>query len=125
MYLIPIILPPDGSTRMIWIPSSAISLLHSCPTAGFWPQDYAFVYTPVWFTDLGTNVEVTASYAGSEFLVSGFWPDWTGSGAAGQPAIVHESSGESDVSVLGIDATFRGHPENAFRLLGNAIFSSQ
>ncbi|MEJ2599175.1 MAG: M14 family zinc carboxypeptidase [Anaerolineales bacterium] len=93
--------------------------------AGFWQQDYAFVYYPVWFSDLGADVEVTASYAGGDFLVSGFWPGWMESGAAGQAAIVHQSSGERDVSVLGIDATFRGHPENAFRLLGNAIFSSQ
>jgi hypothetical protein len=93
--------------------------------AGFWQQDYAFIYYPVWFSNLGADVQVTASYAGGEFLVSGFWPGWMESGAAGQPAIVHEKSGDSEVSLFGIDTTFRGHPENAFRLLGNAIFSGQ
>jgi len=93
--------------------------------AGFWQQDYAFIYYPVWFSNLGADVQVTASYADNEFLVSGFWPGWMESGAAGQPAIVHERSGESEVSLLGIDSTFRGHPENAFRLLGNIIFGGQ
>lgn len=93
--------------------------------AGGFPQgDYAFVYNPVWFSGLGENVEVTASLLGGDFLVSGFWPGWQESSAAGSPVIIHERAGLSDVVALGIDATFRGHPENAFRLLGAAIFDA-
>lgn len=93
--------------------------------AGFLSEDSAFVYSPVWFTALGPDVQVTAWLAQDDFLISGYWPGWRESEATGQPIIVNQSSGDQDTSVLGIDATFRGHPENAFRLLGNAIFASQ
>jgi hypothetical protein len=93
--------------------------------AGFPAQDSAFVFTPVWFTSLGTGVETTASLLSGDFFVSGFWPGWQGSGAAGYPVIVHGTyGGTGDGALFGIDATFRGHPENAFRLVGNAIFDA-
>jgi hypothetical protein len=91
--------------------------------AGFRAEDYAFVYNPEWFTRLGDGVEVTASINDGDFLVSGFWPDWQSSGASGMPVIVNRTSGSSAVTLVGIDATFRGHPENTFRLLGNAIYN--
>lgn len=95
-------------------------------SAGFWSDDYAFMNYSVWFTNLGPEVEVSASIKDDAgFFVSGFWPGWEISSAAGSPIIVHQSAGDLDASLLGIDATFRGHPENAFRLIGNAIFASQ
>lgn len=62
--------------------------------------------------------------AAGDFLVSGYWPDWELSGAAGQPMVVSGDygAGDADVTLIGIDATFRGHPENTFRLVGNGIF---
>jgi len=54
-------------------------------SAGFDEQDYAFVYGPGWFTEMGTGVEIAASYAQGDFLESGYWPGWENSGAAGQP----------------------------------------
>jgi hypothetical protein len=91
-------------------------------SAGFQENGYAFVYRSVWFTDW-TGLDVSASIADNDFLVSGFWLGWPTSGAGGMPIIVHGSSGDSDVVLIGMDATFRGHPENTFRLLGNAIYS--
>jgi hypothetical protein len=93
-------------------------------SAGFQSDGYAFVYRSVWFTDW-TGLDVSASIDGGDFLVAGFWPDWQTSGAAGMPIIVHGANGDSDVVLIGMDATFRGHPENTFRLLGNAIYSGQ
>ena len=90
--------------------------------AGFQEDGFAFVYSSVWFTDWA-GLEVSANIDDGEYLVSGFWPEWQTSGAAGMPIIVHETSGDSDVILIGVDATFRGHPENTFRLLGNAIYS--
>ncbi len=89
---------------------------------GFLDQDYAFVYNPSWFTTLGAGVVSSAAFADGDFLVSGYWPGWDGSGAAGMPVIVHSSAGASDRTLIGLDVTFRGHPENTFRLLANAIF---
>jgi hypothetical protein len=92
--------------------------------AGGYPdQDYAFVFTPAWFTNLGAGVTSSAEFAVGDFIVSGFWPGWGVSGAAGSPVIVHSSNGDSDVALVGLDLTFRGHPENSFRLLANAIYN--
>jgi len=90
--------------------------------AGFREQDYAFVYSPVWFTELGEGVVTSASLVEGDFLVSGYWPGWSESGAAGMPVVIHSEQGLADITLFGLDITFRGHPENTFRLLGNAIF---
>jgi hypothetical protein len=90
---------------------------------GFLDQDYAFVFTPAWFTRLGAGVVSSAKFANGDFIVSGFWPFWGDSGAAGSPVVVHSSAGDSDTALIGLDVTFRGHPENTFRLLGNAIYN--
>lgn len=90
---------------------------------GFPNEDYAFVYTPAWFTRLGTDVVSSAEFSAGDFIVSGFWPDWQGSGAAGSPVVVHGADGDSDTTLIGLDVTFRGHPENTFRLLANAIYN--
>jgi len=92
--------------------------------AGGYPDyDYAFVYGPAWFTRLGADVVASAELGTGDFLVSGYWPGWQGSGAAGKPVVAHGSTGDSDIILIGIDTTFRAHPENTFRLLGNAIYS--
>jgi hypothetical protein len=89
---------------------------------GFRDEEVAFVFTPAWFTNLGPEVDVVATMGAGDFLVSGYWPGWEATGAAGQPVVVSGDAGDSDVTLIGLDATFRGHPENAFRLLGNGIF---
>jgi hypothetical protein len=94
--------------------------------AGFVQNDYAFVYYPLWFTGLAEGVQVSARYDDGDFLISGFWTDWPTSGAKGAPVIVHGSNGDKgiqDFTLMGIDVTFRGHPENTFRLVGNAIYN--
>ena len=88
---------------------------------GFPGHDYAFVHTPAWFTRLGDDVISSAQFSNPDFLVSGYWPGWQISGAAGEHVAVHYSEGNSDTTLIGLDVTFRGHPENTFRLLGNAI----
>jgi hypothetical protein len=90
---------------------------------GFLDEDYAFVYTPAWFTRLGAGVTSSAEFSAGDFIVSGFWPDWNVSGAANSPVVVHGSDGDSDTTLIGLDVTFRGHPENTFRLLANAIYN--
>ncbi len=91
---------------------------------GFRDADYAYVEGPTWFPTLGAGVSTAATMGSADFFLSGYWPGWPVSGAASQPVIVHTANGDSDVTLIGLDATFRGHPENTFRLLGNAIFGS-
>ena len=91
--------------------------------AGFLEDDYAFVYRSVWFTDWD-DLEVTATIGDGDFLVSGFWEDWQISGAGTMPIVIHtDLENASDITLIGYNPTFRGHPENTFRMLGNAIFS--
>lgn len=94
--------------------------------AGLELEDFAFVYYPLWFTRLGDGIQVSARYDEGDFLVSGFWVDWATSGAQGMPVVVHGANGVDgiqDFTLIGIDATFRGHPENTFRVVGNAIYN--
>jgi hypothetical protein len=91
--------------------------------AGFNSQDYAFVYYPLWFTHLGTGASrVVATFDGPEFVVSGYWPGWQTSGAEDMPVVLSGLYGDGSYTLVGIDATFRVHPENTFRLIGNAIY---
>jgi hypothetical protein len=116
----------DATVEYGYIPGNAIVNIDYNPNdpvaAGFREDGYAFVYRSVWFTDW-SGMEVSAQFDGGAVLVSGFWEDWQTSGAAGMPVILHQSEDEADVTLIGIDATFRGHPENTFRILGNAILN--
>lgn len=92
--------------------------------AGFPEQGYAFVYRSVWFTSWPKEMQVSARIDdGADFLVSGYWQDWQNSSAAGMPVVLHNSEGIADVTLIGINNTFRGHPEDSFRILGNAIYA--
>jgi hypothetical protein len=92
--------------------------------AGFRQDGYAFVQSPIVFAPAGNELEVAATVDGGAFVVSGYWPGWQDSGAGGMPVILYQDGGATDVTLIGLDATFRGHPENTFRLVGNAIYSS-
>ncbi|MDT8306963.1 MAG: M14 family zinc carboxypeptidase [Anaerolineae bacterium] len=93
-------------------------------SAGFQPEGYAFMNDSAYFFDLEDGVTVAATINDSaEFLVSGFWPGWQESGAAGLPVVIHNAEGEQDTALIGFDATFRAHPEDSFRLVANAIYA--
>jgi hypothetical protein len=92
--------------------------------AGFRQDGYAFGYNPLVFVSVGDGVEVVATVEGDQFVVAGYWPGWQESDAGGMPVVLYQYNGTSDVTLIGVDATFRGHPENTFRLVGNAIYSS-
>jgi len=55
-------------------------------------------------------------------VVSGFFPGWQASTARNAPTVIHSKAGDTNTTLIGINTTFRGHPENTFRLLGNALF---
>ena len=91
--------------------------------AGYLPDGHAFVYRSVWFTDWEEALQVSVSIDEGDFLISGFWPDWQTSGANGMPIVMHKEAGTSDLTLIGLDPIFRGHPEDSFRLLANAIYN--
>ncbi|MCF6408146.1 M14 family zinc carboxypeptidase [Pseudalkalibacillus salsuginis] len=88
-------------------------------TSGYKSTDYGFVYQPVWYTETD-GVNIHASFDDSEdFFVAGHWKNRDG--AEGKPVIVKEKG--VDVTLIGIEAGFRDHPDYLYRLLSNSIFS--
>jgi hypothetical protein len=96
-------------------------------SAGFAGEGYAFMNYSALFADPGPGVAVAAALPDEgAFLVSGFWPGWEDSGAAGLPVVIHNAEmavQDQDTILIGLDVTFRAHPEDTFRLLGNAIYA--
>ncbi len=93
------------------------------PVSAQYPAaSYGFVYGPVWFTSVGPDVKVSASADSGDFFVSGFWRNWKTSTAAGKPVVVHGTKGAAEVTLIGLNPSFRAHPEHTFRLLANSIY---
>ncbi|WP_406078707.1 M14 family zinc carboxypeptidase [Micromonospora sp. NBC_00858] len=85
---------------------------------------HAFISQPVWFTNLGANVEVEQSYA-ADPLLSGWWATDGANGqaaAANQASIVRGvSAAGNGVVLFGTDPTFRLHPKGLQSQLGRAL----
>ena len=96
----------------------------SDPVAGgYQADDYGFVFRPAWFDNVPAEMNVAAYVGPGDFFVSGFWPEWTTSGAAAKPIVVSGTTeNASQVVLMGVDPTFRAHPRHTYRLLANAIY---
>jgi len=86
---------------------------------------HSFVYSPLWFTDLGEGVRVDQRL-GDEPLVSGHWrATESGEGgpeaAAGQAIVVSAESEGSRGVLLGTEPLFRAHPKGQFALVARAL----
>jgi hypothetical protein len=90
-------------------------------------RSYSFVYSPLWFTDLGAGVTADQRYAAAGPLVAGHWraeDDGTGGpdGAAGQVAVVYGRAARGTPTVLfGTEPLFRAHPKGLYAQVGAAI----
>ncbi|MDM8523160.1 M14 family zinc carboxypeptidase [Desulfococcaceae bacterium HSG8] len=92
--------------------------------AGFSDDGYALVIEPVYFTNVPEDFKVAASIDNGDFLVAGYWSGWQESEAKGMPVIIHKTEGTQDVTLIGIQPTFRAHPRNTFRIMANAIYNA-
>jgi hypothetical protein len=107
----------DSAIRVDYDPSNPVG-------SGFGTEGYGFANGTRTFYNLAPEVQVVAKVHDPDFLVTGYWPNWQTSGAAGQPIVIRwESAGTQDVTLIGLDPIFRGHPEDSFRLVANAIYS--
>lgn len=89
-------------------------------TNGFGTDDIGFVYNPVWYTNV-ENDRVTASYVDRDVFKAGFWKN--PQVVQGQPAIIKGLY--PGVSLIGLEAGFRAHPQYLFRLFSNAIYPGE
>ncbi|MFD5100152.1 M14 family zinc carboxypeptidase [Streptomyces albidochromogenes] len=99
------------------------------PVTGGAPH-HTFVYSPLWFTDLGPDVRVEQRYGAGNPLVSGHWrPASDGAGgprdAAGRAAVVSgASAGGAKVVLFGTEPLFRAHPKGAYAQVGRALLNA-
>ena len=90
----------------------------SALTAG--ATDHTFVYSPLWFTDLGDGVTTEQSYAAPDFLVSGHWAGERAD-AAGQALVVSGAQRGGGAVLIGSEPLFRAHPKGQYALVGRAL----
>ncbi|GAB2757606.1 M14 family metallopeptidase [Amycolatopsis magusensis] len=87
----------------------------------------SFVYSPLWFTELGAGVTAEQRYAEQNPLAAGHWlPNEDGQGpaqAAGAAAVVSgvDESGAKAV-LFGTEPLFRAHPKGLYAQVGRAVF---
>ncbi|MGI5505211.1 M14 family zinc carboxypeptidase [Lentzea sp. CA-135723] len=90
---------------------------------------HSFVYSPQWFTNLGTGVTVEQRY-GSTVIAAGHWharDNGTGGqdAAAGQAAVVSgTATNGARVVLFGTEPMFRNHPKGLYAQVARALFWS-
>ncbi|MFI1395307.1 M14 family zinc carboxypeptidase [Streptomyces sp. NPDC020681] len=90
---------------------------------------HTFVYSPMWFTDLGPGVRADQSYATGNPLVAGHWraaDDGTGgpADAAGRASVVSGTTATgAPVVLFGTEPLFRDHPKGIFAQVGRALLT--
>jgi hypothetical protein len=113
----------NGVVRVDSSPESAVASASPAHT---------FVFSPMWFDDLGRGVRADQRYAtaGGNPLVSGHWrADRDGAGgpqdAAGRAAIVSGTSAKgAEVVLFGTQPLFRAHPKGGFAQVARALFAT-
>ena len=96
------------------------------PIVGAYPaRDTGLVETPVWFTDVPSDLTVDARLPASGFLASGHWPNPDPS-AGGSAIIVHgpNAANTARITLFGIDPLFRAHPERSFPAVAAGFYWS-
>ncbi len=92
-----------------------------------YPQDTAFVYPAVWYSNLGSGAVVEQQYAAGDPFISGHWapsqPGRSIADAAGRPSVVSaESAAGNRVLMFGTSLNFRTHPVGGFSQLARGLF---
>lgn len=87
---------------------------------------HAFVYSPIWFTDLGAGVSAEQLYGEGNPLIAGHWAkDAEGRGpeqAAESAAVVSGMAERGTRTVLfGTEPLFRGHPKGSYAQVASAV----
>ncbi|WP_019413928.1 M14 family zinc carboxypeptidase [Paenisporosarcina sp. TG20] len=87
-------------------------------TAGYGTDDVGFVYRPTWYSNVEEN-EVHATFDDGDFFVAGHWKG--NEVAESQPVLIREN--DQDVTLIGLETTFRDHTDYLYRLVSNALYT--
>ncbi|PXY28386.1 peptidase M28 [Prauserella muralis] len=109
--------------------NGVVTVTNGAGPVGAGSPGHTFVYSPLWFTDLGAGVSAEQRYAAKDPLVAGHWlPSAGGNGpaqAAGEAAVV---SGVADAGartvLFGTEPLFRAHPKGLFAQVARALYWS-
>ncbi|ANZ38240.1 peptidase M28 [Lentzea guizhouensis] len=107
--------------------NGVVNVVNGTGPVGTGALPHSFVYSPQWFTNLGTGVTVEQRY-GPTVIAAGHWrarDNGTGGqdAAAGQPAVVSGTSATGTRVVLfGTEPMFRNHPKGLYAQVARALF---
>ncbi|MDX8030779.1 M14 family zinc carboxypeptidase [Lentzea sp. BCCO 10_0856] len=107
--------------------NGVVNMVNGTGPIGTGALPHSFVYSPQWFTNLGTGVTVEQRY-GSTVIAAGHWrprDDGTGGqdAAVGQAAVVSGTSANgAKVVLFGTEPMFRNHPKGLYAQVARAIF---
>jgi hypothetical protein len=82
-----------------------------------------FVYSPVWWTDLGLNATASQRFQDGDFFIAGHWIGQED--ATGEAIVVHgvDETG-ARVVLFGSDTMFRSHPRGLYAQAAHAMWWS-
>jgi hypothetical protein len=107
--------------------NGVVNMVNGSGPIGTGALPHSFVYSPQWFTNLGTGVTVEQRYA-STVIAAGHWrprDDGTGGqdAAAGQAAVISGTSvNGAKVVLFGTEPMFRNHPKGLYAQVARAIY---
>jgi hypothetical protein len=105
--------------------ANGIALVERAPgapsVAGHEAGGTSFVFSPLWFTALGSGVTADERYASGDFFVAGHWIGQAA--ASGQASVVSGAGDTGERAVLfGTEPMFRDHPKGLYPQVANALY---
>ncbi|MFD4643813.1 M14 family zinc carboxypeptidase [Lentzea sp. NPDC058436] len=107
--------------------NGVVNVVNGAGPVGTGALPHSFVYSPQWFTNLGTGVTVEQRYGGT-VIAAGHWharDNGTGGqdAAAGQAAVVSGTAANgAKVVLFGTEPMFRNHPKGLYAQVARALF---
>lgn len=107
--------------------NGVVNVVNGTGPVGSGALPHSFVYSPLWFTNLGAGVTVEQRYGGT-VLAAGHWrarDNGTGGqdAAAGQAAVVSGTAAKgAKVVLFGTEPMFRDHPKGLYAQVARALF---
>ena len=96
---------------------------NSVITGAYPATDTAIVDPPTWLTAVPANLSVDARFATGDFFLSGLFPGWETSGAAGSAIIAHGTDDQhGGLTVFANNPLYRADPEREWPMVATAAY---